>query len=135
MSALTDSIDAAIESKWRILITATQDDHLANNGIYAQMLWSHASAPEDGSEVLPDNLEDKPSDQAEGWADVLDISASNMTARARVDTYNSPTGKGYVLTVQAREVGVLMQRSINFAGPLSDRNQAWASVDASPTMP
>mgnify|MGYP003676696966 CR=1 FL=1 len=64
MSELTESIDAEIESKWRTLLTETQDDYLAQNGIYAQTRWSHVNAPEDGAEVLPDNLSDKPSDQA-----------------------------------------------------------------------
>ena len=114
MSELTNSIDAEIESKWRTLLTATQDNYLEANGIYAQTRWSHVNAPEDGAEVLPDNLADKPSDHAEGWSDLVDISSELMTARGRVGTYNGPDGKGFVLTVQVRETDALMQRSINF---------------------
>jgi len=134
MSTLTESIDAEIESKWRALLTATQANHLAQNGTYAQTLWSHAAAPEDGAKVLPDTLADKPSDQAAGWVDLADISATLMTARGRVDTYNGPDGNGFVLVVQVREAGVLMQRSINF-GPLTDRDQAWSEVDENPQQP
>ena len=134
MSALTNSIDAEIESKWRTLLTATQSDYLAANGIYAQTRWSHVNAPEDGAEVLPDNLADKPSDQVEGWSDLVEISSELMTARGRVGAYNGPDGKGFVLTVQVRETEALMQRSINF-GPLTDRDQAWSEVDENPPKP
>jgi len=134
MSELTNSIDAEIESKWRTLLTATQDNYLEANGIYAQTRWSHVNAPEDGAEVLPDNLADKPSDQAEGWSDLVDISSELMTARGRVGTYNGPDGKGFVLTVQVRETDALMQRSINF-GALTQRDQAWSEVDENPPQP
>jgi len=128
MSAITDSIDAGIESKWRTIITAVQDNYLAQNGIYAQTLWSHVAAPEDGVAVLPDNLAFHPSDQSEGWNDLVNISAELLKSRARVDTYNSPVGKGFVLVLQVCDAGILMQRAINF-GPLTDRNQVWAEVN------
>tara|TARA_R110000851_G_scaffold291318_2_gene445653 strand:- start:24 stop:428 length:405 start_codon:yes stop_codon:yes gene_type:complete len=134
MSALTDSIDSEIESKWRPLLTTTQESYLAENNIYAQTRWSHVNAPEDGAEVLPDNLADKPSDQDEGWNDLVDIASELMTARGRVGVYNGPDGQGFVLTVQVRETEALMQRSINF-GPITDRDHAWAEVDENPPKP
>lgn len=125
-SELTDSVDATYAATWEAQLQAVQAAYLATHGRYAQTLWSHTAAPEDGVPALPDNLEAKPDDQTAGWVNLLDISAVALRARVKVVPYVSPAGHGYQVHLQLRESGVLYHRVFNY-GP-SGESMGWTAV-------
>lgn len=125
-SELTDSVDATYAGTWDAQVQAVQAAYLAQHGRYAQTLWSHTVAPEDGEAVLPDNLAAKPDDQAAGWANLLDISEAAVRARIKADAYTSPAGHGYRIRLQLIEAGQLYERVIDY-GP-AEESRGWTAV-------
>lgn len=126
-STLTDSIDAAYTSSWATLVQSLQTSELSANGIHTQLPWTHKVAPADGVAVTPDNLAEVVDGGGRKYADLVDIAATPMRARLKIDVYNGASGKGYVVTIQLIENGQLWSRSIN-TGPESGRSKDWHEV-------
>lgn len=97
---------------------------------YLQALWSHSAPPADGALVAPDLLISKPTDQAESffdlWSAVI-ITDGKVPVRLRIDVYDGPSGKGYVIVVESIIAGSTYTRSIN-TGSEKWREQDWIEV-------
>lgn len=97
---------------------------------YLQALWSHSAPPADGALVAPDLLISKPTDQAESffdlWSAVI-ITDGKVPVRLRIDVYDGPSGKGYVIVVESIIAGSTYTRSINTGGE-AWREQDWIEV-------
>src|SRR3989304_5055575 len=97
---------------------------------YMQALWSHSAPPADGALVAPDLLASKPTDQAESLADLWSavvIASGEIPVRLRIDVYDGPDGKGYVIIVECIVAARTYTRSINTGGE-KWREQAWIEV-------
>ena len=95
---------------------------------------SHSQPPADGALVLPDLLYSFPTDQigksAQAQWDAAKLPVS-LDARVRVDVYDGPQGKGFVVIVQSQLNGATWQRSINY-GPETYRDQGWTELKPLP---
>ena len=101
-------------------VAQQQDGYFATNGVYYQMLWTHAEPPTEPA--APDNLSALPVGQIP--APVLGLPAT-MRSRMRIDTYGKPDG--WTMTLQAEIDGEVWQRSVD-CGTDPSRNAAWAVV-------
>lgn len=106
-----------------------QSDYYATFGQYAQVLWMYAIAPADGKAELPTLLDVSPTDQT--WTrpramwEYIGLQA--FPANWRVDVYDGPAGKGYVVTFETEFDKVRWQRSINI-GAETWRDASWHEV-------
>ena len=124
-----DGIDVKLDSVIANII-AFQAGEASKSGKFYQVLWTHSQAPADGALVLPDLLYSFPTDQigksAQAQWDAAKLPAS-FDARIRVDVYDGPQGKGFVVVVQSQLNGATWQRSINY-GPETYRDQGWMEL-------
>jgi hypothetical protein len=107
-----------------------QAEYYAVNGRYYQALQSHTTAPD--VPTVPDAIDQSPTDQPEdlalfwdGFAELPD----QLGWSFRIDTYASPDGDGYVLTVETVIDYQTWTRSVNH-GPASEdwRAAEWYQV-------
>lgn len=108
-----------------------QAQYALQRGKYFQALWSHSTPPADGSLAAPDLLTTKPTDQLENWSTLwseLELAGSRSPMRARIDVYDGPGGKGFIVTVEVIVDGQAMTRSIN-VGPERYRDVSWHKVE------
>jgi len=97
---------------------------------YMQALWSHSAPPADGALIAPDLLTSKPTDQAESFLDLwgaVIIDQGKVPVRLRIDVYDGPDGRGYVIVVETIMAGRTYTRSINTGGE-AWREQDWIEV-------
>lgn len=111
-------------------LDAFQSQYYAVNGRYYQALQSHTAAPD--VPTVPDGIEEHPTDQPEDLALFWESFAELPEVLAwsfRIDTYASPDGDGYVLTVETVIDGETWTRSVNH-GPESEdwRGADWYHV-------
>lgn len=95
---------------------------------YYQALSSTSSIP--AVPVSPDGIKGSPTDQQADLAYFWDSEAALPDVLAwsfRIDTYDGPTGPGYVLTVDTQVDGLTYERAINF-GPEGWREYWWQMV-------
>lgn len=103
-----------------------QENYLAAHGRYFQGLRTHVVIPLEGAEAAPDAIADKPTDQAEGWADQFTLPAA-FPCQLRINTYDGPLGKGYVGIVRVRIGGETWERRQN-NGPEVWRTVPWTQL-------
>lgn len=124
-----DEVDTKIDAVIANII-AFQAGEASKSGKFYQVLWSHSQPPADGALVSPDLLYSFPTDQigksAQAQWDAAKLPAS-LDARYRVDVYDGPQGKGFVVIVQSQLNGATWQKSINY-GPEAYRNQPWTEL-------
>lgn len=128
--ATLTTVDNSISLRWTN-IQNYQSSYLIANNRYYQALWSHTTTP--SALTLANNLTSHPSYQAE-TAQALFTAANISTTlpmRIRIDWYDGPSGKGYVLTIEVVACGVTKMRSIN-VGPEPYRDRAWTEVVTTP---
>jgi hypothetical protein len=101
--------DALLESVVEA-VAARQESYRALLGRYWQGLRSHTVPPEDG-ETLPPEPARRPSYQAEDWASFGISLPVEMSCAVQVDTYEGPSGAGWVVSAAVRIDGVLWVRS------------------------
>jgi hypothetical protein len=111
---ILESIDNRIEPRLETLKNE-QAAYLAANGEFWQGLWTHTRELVDGEDVAPDNLDEKPHDRplAPAWGQYVSLLPPKMRARARIDVYEGPLGRGYVLILEVRINGDLYRKSYN----------------------
>jgi len=128
-----DGIDVKLDSVIANII-AFQAGEASKSGKFYQTLWSHSQPPADGALVLPDLLYSFPTDQigksAQAQWDAAKLPVS-LDARVRVDVYDGPQGKGFVVIVQSQLNGATWPRSINY-GPETYRDQGWTELKPLP---
>jgi hypothetical protein len=100
--------------------------YFANKGKYCQGLELFTVYPADGSDVAPDRLATKPTDQQERWGDVFTVPAT-MPCSVRLDVYQSLAGWGFVLTATVQAGLKTFRRSQN-SGPETWRQTGWVEV-------
>lgn len=126
---LLAQLEADFLAYWPKLAQFQADFASLHGGKYYQALDSHATPPADGKLETPDKLQTGPTDQAEK-ADLLWAVAelpSKLAYSVRIDTYDGPQGRGYVVTLTADVGGRLWVRHFN-TGPEGWRDQPWAEV-------
>ena len=111
-------------------IVAFQAAEAGKSGEFYQTLWTHSEPPADGALVVPDRLYSFPSDQigksAQAQWDAVKLPAA-LEARYRVDVYDGPKGKGFVVILQSQLDGATWQKSLNY-GPETYRDQEWIEM-------
>lgn len=126
------TIDAVIDA-YLPKLQAYEIDYLDTKGRgYMQALWSHSTPPADGALVAPDLPTSKPTDQAESFADLWSavvIGQGKLPVRLRIDVYDGPSGRGYVITVEVIMAGRTYTRSIN-VGSERWRDVGWTELKA-----
>jgi len=102
----------------------------AHGGNYFQGIITPTTPPDDGAFTVPD-LTKKPTDQAERWQDVFTggnaLPATNWPVSIRIDVYDGPRGKGWVLSVTYTKAGETWERAVN-VGNETEREFAWRRV-------
>lgn len=106
-------------------IATRQAAYFAAHGRYWQGLCTHATAPGDGTEAAADREGTRPTDEAESWTDA-GLTPDRLFA-LQCDTYEGPTGPGYVLTVTVTWSGRTWQRAQGY-GPETHRTFAWRQL-------
>jgi hypothetical protein len=113
-----------------IRISQFQTAYYDQHGRFAQVLPLFANAPSEGIAALPDRLTDIPTSGVRGsdlWAFV---NLAAFPANIRIDVYDGPQGKGFVVTLEARFNNQLYTTSIN-SGPEGYRANGWVVVSES----
>lgn len=96
-------------------------------GGFAQVLPIYSSAPTEGIALYPDKLLAAPDDGVSGNTLWQQLGLLSFPADIRVDVYDGPNGKGYIVTFEARFNGQLWQRAFN-SGPEKYRDANWQVV-------
>ena len=115
------------------LIVARQENFRTNRGRYWQGLLTHTVVPAhtnsaDGDSIA-DGLVQTPTDSLDNWAAVFpEWTADSIPCALRVDIYDGPSGKGWVLFIFVRFNGQLYRRGLN-VGPESSRSHGWTVID------
>lgn len=99
------------------------------SGKYLQFLPTHKSAPADGSGKNADNLDAKPTDQADSWSSKSISIPQTSKASYRVDTYESPQGKGYMIVTSVLVGREHWIKCVN-VGPEESRDTDWFNSGA-----
>jgi hypothetical protein len=136
--ATLKQIQNASESFWAThgpTVISRQNAYLAAHGHYWQGIESHGTLPDDGVSKAPD-LTKKPTDQLDRWLDFFSGYSLPATwpISVRIDVYDGPQGKGWVVVLRFTKNGQTWQRSWNF-GPETFREQAWTDVTPAGTTP
>lgn len=123
-------IDSAFASKLTKIKNA-QATYAANHGgRYFQALWTHTNAPADANNTAPNNLNSKPHYQGEDlnyfW--VIANLPAQIPNRFKIDQYDGPNGRGYVVTLSAIIGGVEYQKVAYVEGAESYRLGGWVEV-------
>lgn len=126
------NIDAEIEAVLPKL-DLLEVEYMAWNGKYYQALESHSATPDADVKADINRLTAKPTDQAESlayfWADASKVLPTQMAWSFRIDTYDGPSGLGYVLTATTLIKGVAWERSLNRGG------EKWRDADWYQVLP
>ena len=93
-------------------IQAFQDSYFQKNGYYWQGLQTT------GDKTL------KPTNEVETWSDAGISLDPDTKYSTRVDVYDGPKGKGYVIVYSFMDGDTLWQKGINF-GPEIERGYDW----------
>lgn len=99
---------------------------------YMQALWSHSAPPADGALVAPDLLDSQPTDQAETFDDLWNavvVADGKIPMRLRIDVYDGPSGRGYVVTVECVVAARTYTRAVNVG------NEKWRDVNWTEVKP
>ena len=117
---LNSDLNAEMESVLQD-IQEVQNAYFIEHGQYWQGLASHSVVPSDGKSVDVDLLK-KPHDQVEGWADV-GITQGRLPFSVKVDVYDGPRGKGYIVLFEIKKGKELYQKRVDL-GP-EGRSHDW----------
>lgn len=106
--------------------SAFQSVKLAARGRYWQGLSSHAAPPADGAASAPDRAR-AAQGETENWSDAGLPLPPLMECAARIDVYDGPSGRGYVIAGELLLAGVRYLRRIH-TGPEAWREHDWVPV-------
>jgi hypothetical protein len=112
--------------------SARQENFRANRGRYWQALKTHTTPPSytnaSGSGAVPDNIDSNPVDAFESWRAAFPQWADvELPCQFRVETYDGPSGMGWVVIIAVIHNGTEYRRAIN-VGPEPDRDRAWHAI-------
>lgn len=126
-AALLNSVDASLNAKLN-KVRQFETDYLLAHGRYYQALWTHAAAPS-GNPIAVDQLTSKPHYQTETLQALFDAQnlQRNLPNRFRIDQYDGPAGKGFVIVAEVVACGLTMQRHYH-TGAEAWREQGWHEV-------
>jgi hypothetical protein len=118
-----EAINRHIEDELVPWMVKRQDEYLARYGHYFQGLPTHSIAPSEKPEY-PDRWLDAPTDQPLSWSQVKMIPYDQMPYEMRVDVYDGPYGRGWVLYITALK----LERCIN-NGPGGNFEYDWKPIE------
>lgn len=105
-----------------------QATYIAARGRYWQGRRVCSQTPADGATAAP-VLTDRPTDQAESWADLNLTLPANIEVNLWCDAYQAPGARhGYMLGVEVVYGGELWYRTQNFQGPETWRTVGWTRI-------
>lgn len=110
-------------------ISDFQEAYKSSRGRYAQMLWTHDVAPK--ALTLSNKLTDAPSYQTDLKTDDMLTAIKfekQQQCRLRIDQYDGPSGKGYVVTAECDTGTQKMQRCWNFGAETYRTSATWFEV-------
>lgn len=87
------------------------------SGRYRQFKRSHVIPPQNATAVLPDNLNDQPTNETNGQTLTMANGGSGWPCSVTVDVYQSPAGWGYTKTYRARGSTGEVWRIVRNVGP------------------
>lgn len=125
--------DDFLTPRWQRLVDA-QAAYLAQNGHYWQGLVTHTAPPNHTTSTTNDapgdRLQDRPTDQAERWADFLPaLVGLSFPVALVVDVYEVAAGHGFAVTLLVRYNGNTYRR-VQATGPLANAyTKAWHRFD------
>lgn len=125
LNQIRQAVNEWLAARWPLLI-ARQESYFVAHGRYFQGLWTHGSFPADGAETAPDGIAARPTDQAEGWPDLISL-PDVLPCALRIDTYHGPQGYGWSARLRVRVAGVVYER-IGQVGPETWRVQDWQAM-------
>jgi hypothetical protein len=109
-----------------------QQSYVGSHGRYFQSLWSHTSEIDEGASTAPDQLNSRPTDQAETFGDMwvtggVRIGLGRLGWRFRLDIFDGPCGQGYVVVIETMRLSVVYTRSIVIGGGQCEswREEPW----------
>lgn len=102
-----------------------QAAHFAEHGRYWQGLPTHSAVPDGETDVEADAWDRKAEGETKTWRDIGGTPPAMRFCR-RIDAYNGPGGKGYVIVLCFKRGEALWERSIN-VGPEDWRDRPWAA--------
>lgn len=110
-------------------LISRQNAYFAANGKYWQGLITHSSFPTHTTSTTGDTTADKltfhPTDQQSSWSTFLpEWTGENFAAAAKIDVYDGPSGKGWIVHVFVKFNGVVYERRKTF-GPSTAWDFAW----------
>jgi hypothetical protein len=110
-------------------IQQRQDIYLSANGEYWQGLPTHTNdlsyTVAVNASALANGLLLHPTDQAESWIDMYpELSTLVFPASMRIDVYDGPSGKGYVIKTRLCYVDTCYEKADNH-GPETWRSSDW----------
>lgn len=105
-------------------IDAYEAAFFAAHGRYRQFRKSHTIPPQNATAVLPDNLNDQPTNETNGQTLTVANGGSGWPCAVTVDVYQSPAGWGYTKTYRARGSGGEVWRIVRNVGPETERAQS-----------
>lgn len=106
-------------------VAMTQAAYFSRERRYAQCIATSSNGPGDGGRKAPE-LTRAPTDQPNAWEALLQGSRMQSTwlSTMRIDVYDGPQGKGYVVTSHYGDGGRVFERAINH-GPETYRSHDW----------
>jgi hypothetical protein len=124
-------IEEAITSRWELIVNF-QKEQLINNGQYYQVLPINSTVPEDGTKVLPDKLSVAPTyaptKTAQAFYDAIKFDSSGEPFTVRVDVYDGPKAKGFVLCASYMATKIEKRRCWNFGQENYRADTAWLEL-------
>jgi hypothetical protein len=118
-----EAINQHIDKELIPWMVKRQDEYLARYGHYFQGLPTHSIAPTDKAEY-PDRWFDYPTDQPISWGQSKMIPYEPMPYEMRVDVYDGPYGRGWVLCLKREK----LERCIN-NGPDGTFDHDWEPLE------
>ena len=131
LNQIKSRVNSKAATLWAIL-QIRQETYLQNNGIYWQGLITPSQIPEfsniDDDPLDADNTDKIAGSHSVSWDTMLpEIKDSLLSAQLQVDTYESPFGHGYSLTLRLIYKGRVFSRTKQY-GPETERDISWRKI-------
>lgn len=131
-SETLEEVQKRIDSWWEINgkeFKSRQDEYKKGHTNYFQGLRTHSKLPDQmeakADDSIPDNLDVKPTKQAETWVDFApEVIFNPLPCAIIIDNYSGPDGDGWVVRYELKFEKTVYLKTINY-GPEEYRNQDW----------
>ena len=127
--SVLDDIDSGFE-QWIPVIKNAQKKYYKDNGKYWQGLWTHSEPP--SGTVVPNSLEDTPTDQDGSWFDIVSAGEINfpetMISRLAINVFQNMDGHGYTMIIERQNGTDTWRKSITVQSGKEDYTEGWYTL-------